>query len=371
MVRKLPHPRTGVDVRFAGATRYGLAGRPARRHTPVADDAGAGARPWRPASDTVGELDAAIRCAGHARGWWRGARRSPSPSAVPIADEPYWGRPVRVGVRRGRGSLDRRSGARRARRPTAPAACSPATGRATSCSRRCTGPGWSVARSASTRRMDCELNDVRVVAAVRCAPPANKPTPGRARDVRAVAATPNGGWSAPHVRVIVALGGFAWRAALDIARRRAGGGRPKPKFGHGATVAVALGDVMLLGCYHPSQQNTFTGRLTPAMLDDVFADAARPDRLTRGNDPAIVDGVDAKACGFLFSTSFRCAPIRRRPTRWPRRCALAQTRRPARLHPVLGGRTPQHAGGRGHQPAGADRLPGGADLAACGWVRAG
>jgi uracil-DNA glycosylase len=72
----------------------------------------------------------------------------------------------------------------------------------------------------------------------------------------------------------VALGGFAWRAALDMIR--AGGGDvpvPQPKFGH---LAIAkLGGVDLLGCYHPSQQNTFTGRLTPAMLDDVFAAASR------------------------------------------------------------------------------------------------
>ena len=77
-------------------------------------------------------------------------------------------------------------------------------------------------------------------------------------------------------RVIVALGGFGWRSALDMIR--AVGGevpRPQPKFGHAATATLraARGDVALLGCYHPSQQNTFTGKLTPAMLDDVFAQA--------------------------------------------------------------------------------------------------
>jgi uracil-DNA glycosylase len=74
---------------------------------------------------------------------------------------------------------------------------------------------------------------------------------------------------APSVQAIVALGGFAWRAALDMVR--AGGGvvpSPLPKFGHLAT--AQLGERTLIGCYHPSQQNTFTGRLTPAMLDDVF-----------------------------------------------------------------------------------------------------
>jgi len=70
------------------------------------------------------------------------------------------------------------------------------------------------------------------------------------------------------VRVIVALGGFAWRAALQMV---GGVPTPAPKFGHGAT--ATLGDVTLIGCYHPSQQNTFTGRLTPQMLDDVFRQA--------------------------------------------------------------------------------------------------
>jgi uracil-DNA glycosylase family 4 len=115
------------------------------------------------------------------------------------------------------------------------------------------------------------LNDTRVVAPVRCAPPDNAPTPAE----RATCAPwLDAEWRlvGPGVRAIVALGGFAWKVALDMVR--AGGGtigRPLPKFGH---LAVAmLGDVSLIGCYHPSQQNTFTGRLTPAMLDDVFATA--------------------------------------------------------------------------------------------------
>jgi uracil-DNA glycosylase len=81
-----------------------------------------------------------------------------------------------------------------------------------------------------------------------------------------------------EVRVIVALGAFGWRSALDMIR--AGGGqvpRPQPKFGHGAaaTVRAGHGEVVLLGCYHPSQQNTFTGKLTTAMLDDVFGKAGK------------------------------------------------------------------------------------------------
>ena len=76
----------------------------------------------------------------------------------------------------------------------------------------------------------------------------------------------------PELHVVVCLGGFAWESALRL-RASLGGSipRPKPKFGHGA---VADGDPWpLLGCFHPSQQNTFTGVLTPAMLDDVLARA--------------------------------------------------------------------------------------------------
>jgi uracil-DNA glycosylase family 4 len=114
--------------------------------------------------------------------------------------------------------------------------------------------------------------EIRIAAAVRCAPPANAPTP----EERATCSPwLDAEWRliSPHVRVIVALGGFAWQAAL----RLVGGELPKPakpKFGHGVVAELPSG-LQLLGCYHPSQQNMFTGRLTPAMLDDVFGEARR------------------------------------------------------------------------------------------------
>jgi len=119
------------------------------------------------------------------------------------------------------------------------------------------------------------LNDTRVVAAVRCAPPGNAPTPAE----RATCAPwLDAEWrlTGNDVRAIVALGAFAWRAALQMIRT--GGGTvptPAPQFGHGATALLRTehGEVTLIGCYHPSQQNTFTGKLTAEMLDDIFRQA--------------------------------------------------------------------------------------------------
>jgi uracil-DNA glycosylase len=113
-----------------------------------------------------------------------------------------------------------------------------------------------------------------VTAAVRCAPPANRPLPGE-RD----RCLPYAGRELdllPDVRVIVCLGGFAWDAALRLV---AMGGepppRPRPRFGHGSEwrARVAGLEIALLGCFHPSQQNTFTGRLTEPMTDAVLSRA--------------------------------------------------------------------------------------------------
>jgi uracil-DNA glycosylase len=123
----------------------------------------------------------------------------------------------------------------------------------------------SVSRDDGLRLIDCFVG-----AAVRCAPPANRPTtqerdnclPWAERELELL----------PRVRVIVCLGGFAWDAALRV---RAALGepipRPKPRFGHGA---VAAGErLTLIGCFHPSQQNTFTGRLTVGMMEEIFGRA--------------------------------------------------------------------------------------------------
>ena len=123
----------------------------------------------------------------------------------------------------------------------------------------------------SSQRADDGLTliDAYVAAAVRCAPPANKPTieerdtcaPFLVREIALLS----------ELRVVVALGAFGWDAALRALAGLGHAARPKPRFDHAAE--VALGPFTLLGSYHPSQQNTFTGRLTAPMLDAVLARA--------------------------------------------------------------------------------------------------
>jgi uracil-DNA glycosylase len=122
-------------------------------------------------------------------------------------------------------------------------------------------------QATSTHRDDgLRLNGCRVTAAVRCAPPANRPTPQERATCRPFLAREIA--LCPGTRVIVALGAMGWDAVL----RTLPPPRPWPRFTHGARARLA-GGRLLLGCYHPSQQNVFTGRLTPAMLDDVLAEA--------------------------------------------------------------------------------------------------
>jgi uracil-DNA glycosylase family 4 len=123
------------------------------------------------------------------------------------------------------------------------------------------------------------LLDARMVAAVRCAPPDNRTTPAE-RDACAPWLHRELALVAPTTRVVVALGSFGWEAALK-ALRAVGYAvpRPRPRFGHGVEVALdatgtaAGSSLTLLGSYHPSQQNTFTGRLTEEMLDAVMGRA--------------------------------------------------------------------------------------------------
>jgi uracil-DNA glycosylase family 4 len=115
------------------------------------------------------------------------------------------------------------------------------------------------------------LEHARVAAAVRCAPPDNRPSPAEERRCRPFL---DREIALVRPRVIVCLGGFAWKSVLAVLRDRGVTlPRPLPRFGHRAEARV--GDLILLGSYHPSQQNTFTGRLTAPMLRQVFRRAAK------------------------------------------------------------------------------------------------
>jgi uracil-DNA glycosylase family 4 len=130
--------------------------------------------------------------------------------------------------------------------------------------------GYANRPKAERRGDGLRLRDAYVTAVVRCAPPANRPSPAERdnclpyleRELELLT----------RCRTLVALGGFAWDGVLRAAAASGAAiPSPKPKFGHGAE--AALGRWQLLGCYHPSQQNTFTGRLTEPMLDAIFARA--------------------------------------------------------------------------------------------------
>jgi uracil-DNA glycosylase family 4 len=113
------------------------------------------------------------------------------------------------------------------------------------------------------------LRGAYVTAVVRCAPPGNRPSPGEREECI--------GYLVEELKLLsqanvaVALGGFAWDGILRALAALGHRAKPKPRFGHGAE--TTLGPYTLLGSYHPSQQNTFTGRLTEPMLDAVFARA--------------------------------------------------------------------------------------------------
>ena len=121
--------------------------------------------------------------------------------------------------------------------------------------------------TSSSRDDGLRLRDCFITAAVRCAPPANRPTPAE-RD-RCLPFARRELELLDGLRVIVCLGAFAWDAALLLCDVRT---RPRPRFAHAGELAVNE-HITLLGCYHPSQQNTFTGRLTEPMIDAVLGRA--------------------------------------------------------------------------------------------------
>ena len=153
--------------------------------------------------------------------------------------------------------------------------CSPVTAweaRATSCLGALHATGF--ANIPTSRQVDdgLVLRDAYILSAVRCAPPANKPTPGEIARCRRHLVAELG--ALPRVRVVVALGKIGHDAYLaHVAETHGVRPRPRPAFGHGSEAHLGDGLPLLLGCYHPSRQNTNTGKLTPPMMRAVFARA--------------------------------------------------------------------------------------------------
>lgn len=136
--------------------------------------------------------------------------------------------------------------------------------------------GTGFANIATSQRVDdgLALTDAYILAAVRCAPPDNKPMPEEI--TRCLDHLDAEVAELPRARVVVALGKIAFDAWLQLLRRGGMGLSPRPQFGHGVVVhlkGAPSGPQVLIGCYHPSRQNTNTGKLTAAMMSAVFRKA--------------------------------------------------------------------------------------------------
>ncbi len=166
---------------------------------------------------------------------------------------------------------------------TAPAARSRATLRATFYTRRCIAPVCPLTLPPFIATTDYELRDCVITAALRCAPPQNKPTPEELRrcfqylvdEIRVL----------DRVRVIVGLGAIGTKAAIDGLKASGFAIDPeRPQFGHGVEICARKGDrnITLVASFHPSRQNTNTGKLTVPMFDAIFS---RANELARKSPP--------------------------------------------------------------------------------------
>lgn len=262
----LPHPLTGELFPSPVRPGRGWPGDPATARTPVARDADDVRRLAQRAS--LDQLDARIsvcRACPRLVQWREDVALTKRAS---FADQPYWGRPIP-------GWGDPQAG-------VLIVGLAPAANGANRTGRIFTGDRSGDWLFASLHRVGLasqptadhagdglDLVGARMVATVRCAPPANKPTveerdtcsPWLHRELSLMTSA----------RVIVCLGSYGWSATLKALKAMGHSVSPLPKFGHGAEVQV--GPFTVLGCYHPSQHNTFTGRLTEEMTDRVLARA--------------------------------------------------------------------------------------------------
>jgi len=270
---QLPHPGTRMAFESPVPPGIGWPGDPATPATPVARDAGdvvVGA-----AAHTLAELEARVSVCRACPRLVRWREDVAVTKRRAFQSEPYWGRPI--------------AGWGEAQPAILLIGLAPAAHGGNRTGRIFTGDrsgDWLfaalhrnglAAQPTSVFAGDGQrLLHTRMVAAVRCAPPANKPTPVE-RDTCAPWLHAELGRVMPSLRCIVTLGAYGWEAALRaVAAQGAQVPRPRPRFGHGAEVPLIMSDGIVrhvLGCYHPSQQNTFTGTLTEPMLDRVLARA--------------------------------------------------------------------------------------------------
>jgi uracil-DNA glycosylase family 4 len=278
---KLPHPLTGQLFESPVPPGTGWPEDPAVRRTPVAHDPAEVVK--LAAIDDLHELEARVSvCRACPRlVEWRedvavGKRKS-------FADQPYWGRPIP-----GWGDPAPR---------ILIAGLAPAANGGNRTGRVFTGDRSGDWLFASLHRVGLanqptsehagdglHLTGARMIAAVRCAPPANKPTPDE-RDACAPWFRRELELSLATTRAIVCLGKFGYDALLNgLAALGATVPRPRPKFGHAVEhrIPTPQGEITVLGCFHPSQQNTFTGKLTEPMLDAVLTRAKTLAGLSTG-----------------------------------------------------------------------------------------
>lgn len=267
-----PHPVTGSLFSSPVPAGTGWPGDPALSDTPVARTP-AQVRRAAAASDSIADLQAQIsvcRACERLVAWREEVARTGRRAA--FTDQPYWGRPgpsfgdpdasvLLVGLAPAANGTNRTG-----RMFTGDSsgdflyAALHRTGFASQATSVAAGDGQ-------------QLTGIRIVAAVRCAPPANKPTatetatcaPWLARDIAL---------SAPRLTSILCLGAIGWNAAIASAQSLGWAvPQPKPKFGHGVRIPLTTREgrpIDLVGSYHVSPHNTYTGRLTPAMLDEVL-----------------------------------------------------------------------------------------------------
>ncbi|MEO7745142.1 MAG: uracil-DNA glycosylase [Actinomycetota bacterium] len=270
-----PHPATGQRFTSPVPPGTGWPGDPATARTPRAHDAGDVVR-LATTARSLADVEArtsVCRACPRLVGWRE--QVATTGRRASFADQPYWGRPSP-------GFGDPHPG-------LLVVGLAPAANGANRTGRVFTGDRsgdwiWAALHRAGYAALPDSrfagdgqrLDGARIVPAVRCAPPANRPTPGE-RDTCAPWFDREVALVEPDLRALLVLGGFAFDVMLTAARRLGWAVPvPRPRFGHGVQVPLvtASGRVLpLLASYHVSQQNTFTGRLTEAMLDDVLTRA--------------------------------------------------------------------------------------------------